>query len=113
MSAAPEYFPACRRDGLTQLRWPVHRRCWAIVAGLVAGMTALMSGVGTARAADDQAVKIGTLHGQMKYDVESFQVKPGTTVHLTLNNTDEMQHNLLILAPGNNKALEIAQKAWA
>ncbi len=72
-----------------------------------------MPGVTPAHAADEQAVKIGTLHAQMKYDVESFQVKPGTTVHLTLNNTDEMQHNLLILVPGESKPLEIAQKAWA
>lgn len=65
------------------------------------------------RAADEQEVKIGTLHGQLKYDVESFRVKPGVTVRLTLKNTDEMQHNLLILVPGENKPLEVAQKAWA
>ncbi len=74
----------------------------------------LVLGVGfTASAADEQEVKIGTLHGQLKYDVESFRVRPGTTVRLTLKNTDEMQHNLLILVPGENKALEVAQKAWA
>ena len=49
-------------------------------------------------------VKIGTLHGQMKYDVESFQVKPESKVSLTFNNTDEMQHNLLILQPGADQA---------
>lgn len=58
-------------------------------------------------------VKIGTLHGQLKFDVEQFQVKPGATVRLTLRNTDEMQHNLLILVPGENKPMEVAQKAWA
>ena len=64
-------------------------------------------------AAAEQEIKIGTLHGKMRYDVESFQVKPGTKVRLTLKNTDEMQHNLLILTPGENKAMEVAQKAWA
>ncbi len=49
----------------------------------------------------------------MKYDLESFQVKPGAKVRLTLKNMDEMQHNLLILTPGKNKPLEVAQKAWA
>ena len=32
-----------------------------------------------AHAADEQEVKIGTLHGQLKYDVESFRVRPGAT----------------------------------
>ena len=63
--------------------------------------------------AEEQEITIGTLHGKMKYDVDSFQVKPGATVRLTLKNTDEMQHNLLILTPGEGKPLEIAQKAWA
>ena len=40
-------------------------------------------------------------------------MRPGTTVRLTLKNTDEMQHNLLILVPGENKPLEVAQRAWA
>ena len=65
------------------------------------------------RADDPREVKIGTLHGQLKYDVEEFQVKPGATVRLTLNNTDEMQHNLLILTPGEEKPLAVAQRAWA
>ena len=64
-------------------------------------------------AAGEQEVKIGTLHGQMKYDVDSFQVKPGASVHLTLSNTDEMQHNLLILTRGENKVMQVAQRAWA
>lgn len=66
-----------------------------------------------APAADEQEVAIGTLHGQMKYDLASFQVKPGAKVRLTLKNTDEMQHNLVILTPGENQAMEVAQKAWA
>jgi len=70
----------------------------------------LMTG---AYAADPVDVKIGTLHGQLKFDVEQFQVKPGASVRLTLRNSDEMQHNLVIVTPGENKPMEVAQKAWA
>lgn len=73
----------------------------------------VISAAAVCHAAEPQEVKIGTLHGQLKFDVEQFQVKPGASVRLTLHNTDEMQHNLLILAPGENKPLEVAQKAWA
>jgi azurin len=61
----------------------------------------------------EQVVTIGTLHGKMRFDVELFQTRPGAKVRLTLKNTDEMQHNLLILARGQNKVLQVAQKAWA
>ena len=67
----------------------------------------------TLHAAEVREVKIGTLHGQMKYDVEVFEVKPRASVRLTLNNTDEMQHNLLILTPGDDQPLAVAQRAWA
>ncbi len=84
---------------------PKHRRLLTIV--MAAGS------LGVAFAADEKEVKIGTLHGQMKYDVQSFQVKPGAKVNLIFSNTDEMQHNLLILTPGEDKILGLAQKAWA
>jgi azurin len=67
----------------------------------------------SASSAEEVEIQIGTLHGQLKYDLESFQVKPRARVRLTLKNTDEMQHNLLILTPGRDKPLEVAQKAWA
>ena len=73
----------------------------------------LLLAASIARAQEVQEVKIGTLHAQLKYDVEAFRVRPGAKIHLTLHNTDEMQHNLLILMPGEGKPLEIAQKAWA
>lgn len=68
---------------------------------------------GSALAANEKEIKIGTLHGQMKYDVDSFQVKPGAKVTLVFNNDDEMQHNLLILTPGEEKIVALAQRAWA
>ncbi len=82
-----------------------------ILAALATAMA--MGRAAEIHAADVREVKIGTLHGQLKYDVEEFQVKPGAAVRLTLSNTDEMQHNLLILTPGENKPMEVAQKAWA
>jgi azurin len=79
--------------------------------------TALAIAVGAvitpAQAADAQEITIGTLHGQLRFDVDQFQVKPGAAVRLTLRNTDEMQHNLLILIPGDDKPLAVAQKAWS
>lgn len=94
-------------DDVCTNRSRVRRRCGALLAMLAFAPAVL------ALAADEQEVKIGTLHGQLKYDVESFRVRPGTTVRLTLKNTDEMQHNLLILVPGEGKPLEVAQRAWA
>ena len=59
------------------------------------------------------SIEIGTLHGQLKFDKESFHVKPGVEIKLTLKNTDEMQHNLIICSPGKNMYFKVAQKAWA
>ena len=89
-------------------------RPWACGWANVVAIFALCIGAtATTSAADEQEITIGTLHAQMKYDVASFQVKPGSKVRLTLKNTDEMQHNLVILTPGENKVMEVAQKAWA
>ena len=64
------------------------------------------------QAAAPVTIRISTVHGKMKYDVESFEVDPGAEVTLVFKNEDEMQHNLLILKPGT-KTLVVAQKAWA
>ncbi len=67
------------------------------------------------RAEDAQEIKIGTLHAKLRFDIEQFQVKPGASVRLTFSNTDEMQHNLLILAPSrdDSNVMKVAQNAWA
>lgn len=85
--------------------------CWrtGIATVLVLSASALLGSL----VAEEQEITIGTLHGKMRFDLDSFQVKPGVTVRLTLKNTDEMQHNLLILTPGEGMPLEVAQKAWA
>ncbi len=57
-------------------------------------------------------VTIKTPPGQMKYDLASFDVPPGTKVSVVLENNDEMPHNLVITKPSNDKGLALAQKAW-
>lgn len=86
-------------------------RCQAVTMAAVLAWA--LGALGSLTAADEQEITIGTLHGKMKFDIELFHVKPGARVRLTLNNTDEMQHNLLILTPGDNKPLEVSQRAWA
>jgi uncharacterized protein len=41
----------------------------------------------------------------MDFDIDEFTVKPGQRVRLTLENPDEMPHNLLILRPGTTEAV--------
>jgi uncharacterized protein len=43
--------------------------------------------------------------GQMRFATEHFTVKPGQRVRLTLENPDEMPHNLLIVRPGTVDAV--------
>ena len=56
----------------------------------------------------DQTITIKTVRDQMKYDLEEFTVKAGTTVDIVFENNDAMQHNWLLLQPGS---LEIVGKA--
>ena len=53
-------------------------------------------------------ITIGTLPG-LQYDKPRFEAQPGQEVVLTFKNSDEMAHNLAIIAPG--KRLEIVQAA--
>lgn len=101
----------------TCTRVPLHliAAALALAASPFAPVASLHAQDAPAAAADAaaQVVQLGTLHGQMKYDVEFFQVKPGATVKLVFKNTDEMQHNVVICKPGEEVWLQVAQKAWA
>jgi len=56
----------------------------------------------------DQVIQLGTVPG-LKYDTELIQVKAGTRIRLTLNNGDDMPHNMLLVKPGTaNKVGETA-----
>ncbi len=56
----------------------------------------------------DQTITIGTLPG-MQFDTREVVLKAGSKIRWTLNNPDDMMHNLLIVAPG--KLDEVAQMA--
>jgi putative heme-binding domain-containing protein len=48
-----------------------------------------------------RAIRIGTVHDQMLFDKERIVVKAGQAVEISLENTDIMPHNLVILQPGS------------
>jgi uncharacterized cupredoxin-like copper-binding protein len=47
----------------------------------------------------DKTLVLGTKVG-LKYDKDAWQVKAGSRVQLIFNNNDDMQHNVVITAPG-------------
>lgn len=100
--------PQSNRSFLFVRRAGGNARIWSLSLTAITSLLLITDPV----LAEVQQVEIGTLHGQMKFDRALFVVRPGTTVRLTLKNSDEMQHNLVILVPGENKPLEIAKKAW-
>ena len=56
-------------------------------------------------------VSVGTLHGQLRYSPEVFGVKPGSKISLTLKNSDEMIHNLVLVRGNGEKADRLAEAA--
>ncbi len=48
----------------------------------------------------DAAIEIGVTPNVLRFDTEEIRVTAGQTIRITLNNTDNMEHNLLILNPG-------------
>ncbi len=69
---------------------------WLAAAGFAA---ALPASVNAEPAGTETLVEMKAIAG-LRYDVARFLVAPGARVRLTLENTDDMAHNLLILAPG-------------
>jgi putative membrane-bound dehydrogenase-like protein len=47
------------------------------------------------------AVTLGVISGQMKFSRETIRARPGQRVEITLNNTDDMPHNIVIFRRGN------------
>lgn len=72
----------------------------------------ILATIAWAQAADTN-IRLATQPGKLRYDVETFAVKPGVDVALTFINNDEMQHNLLIVQGEEGITLKVAQKAWA
>ena len=53
-------------------------------------------------------VVIKTIKNEMKYDISEFVVQAGKPVELVFENTDFMQHNLVIVAPGTKEKVGLA-----
>jgi len=51
----------------------------------------------------DRVITISTLASQMKYDVDSFSVKPNSRIKLVFKNPDSLPHNLILCTPGKKK----------
>ena len=59
--------------------------------------------------APDQVLVLGTKPG-LKYTVSELQVKAGSRIKLVFNNTDDMTHNVVLVAPGSAK--EVGDQAF-
>jgi azurin len=80
--------------------------------GYLLSLTALQGAVPPGFEKPDVDLTLKTLPGEMKYDQSDLKVKPGQKVKLTLQNQDQLPHNLVVI---NKKGefLDFAQKAWA
>ncbi|WP_010133999.1 plastocyanin/azurin family copper-binding protein [Ochrovirga pacifica] len=58
----------------------------------------------------DEKIAIGTVPG-LKYDTESITIKRGSRVALTLNNNDDMIHNVVVTKQGANTPLKVGEMA--
>ena len=45
----------------------------------------------------DVTIQMGSIHGDIRFDKEVLEVKPGQKIKIVFKNTDEMPHNMLIL----------------
>lgn len=64
--------------------------------------------------AQEITIPMGVMPG-LQFDVVRFRVPPGARVKIVFTNTDDMNHNLLIVKPGTreqvvNKALQLGEK---
>jgi azurin len=71
----------------------------AFVALLVAGYAKQPPSNAAANAQDTVTITLNAVSG-LQYDQVRFRVPPGAHVVVTLNNTDEMAHNLVFTKPG-------------
>jgi len=64
--------------------------------------------------APDQHLKLKTMLGMMRYDQPDLIVEPGQRIKLTLENADDLQHNLVFLRPqsDDSNGLKFATEMW-
>ena len=55
-----------------------------------------------------RTVALKSIPGAMQYDVKEVKAKPGELIEFTLENTDTMQHNLLVVLPGKMSEVGVA-----
>ncbi len=55
-----------------------------------------------------RTVALKAVPGAMQYDVKEVKAKPGELIEFTLENTDTMQHNLLVVLPGKMSEVGVA-----
>lgn len=62
----------------------------------------------------DTALVIRTLPGMMRYDLGEIEIGPGAKVKLTLDNADDLQHNLVLLKvdPKDKDGQKFAQEVF-
>ena len=58
----------------------------------------------------DQEITISTLEALMKYDVQSFSVKPNSKVKVIFKNPDSLPHNIIFCTPGKKKGGDKGQE---
>lgn len=58
-------------------------------------------------------ISIKTIENEMKYDISEFVVEAGKAVELVFENTDFMQHNLVITKPGEKEKVGMAADKMA
>jgi putative membrane-bound dehydrogenase-like protein len=61
-----------------------------------------------ARQAPDVVLRLGVIPGQLKYDLSELTVNAGQLVEIVFTNSDQMQHNFLLGAPGSLEVIGTA-----
>ncbi len=61
----------------------------------------------------DQVITLNAVKDVMKYDKELITAKAGTTIQIVLNNTDFMQHNLVVIKPNTLEKVGAASNQLA
>lgn len=65
------------------------------------GNDALLSDESTRATAPDRILEIGVVPNIMEYDIDELHATAGERLRIVFTNTDNMEHNLLIIRPGS------------
>jgi azurin len=87
------------QDHLNPVRF---RNIWLRPLRVDSDKVAAKAEVKKAAAGPVKAIKIKTLTAQMKYDTDGFTVRPGEAISLTLENGDDLPHNIVFCQPGTD-----------